>query len=107
MSTDYLSVTVLSQPNEPAAMFSARLSQLWTQMLRERKDDFEKVYAETTEFEEGFEGRISRQYLVEASVADLLEQEFKKAGIDYETIDRDEVFSKYEATPSEWMWIEH
>lgn len=105
--SDYLCLTVVSNPGEEPAAFSARLSQFWTRMLRERKTDFEKVYAETTEFEEAHGVRVSRQYLVEASVAGLLEQEFKTAGIEHEPIDRDEVFSKYEATPPEWMWIEH
>ncbi len=72
----------------------------------ERKPDFEKVYAETTEFEESA-SRLSRQYLAEVAVADVLETELTAAGLEFEPIDREELFSKYEAVPPEWMQIEH
>jgi hypothetical protein len=103
---DYLCLTVLSQPAESRADFAARLSRFWTHMLRTHPAEFEKVYAETTAF--GAEGdRASRQYLVEQGVADLLEREFAAAELEHEPIDRDDLFSKYEATPPDWMWIEH
>ena len=103
---DYLCITVSSRPGEGRADFSARLSQFWTHMLRNHKDEFEKVYAETTAF--GSEGdHVTRQYLVEAGVADLLKREFATAGVEHQPIDPDDVYSKYEATPPEWMWIEH
>jgi hypothetical protein len=75
-------------------------------MLRSFKRQFEKVYAETTEFEDQ-DGRLSRQYLAQSDVIDLLEKEFGAAGLEYEPIDRDEVYSKYEAVPPEWMQIGH
>ncbi len=103
---DYLCVTVVSQPGEGQGDFSARLSRFWTHMLRNYPDDFEKVYAETVQFEQD-DDRLTRQYLVEATVVDLLEREMKAAGLEHEPIDRDDTFSKYEATPPEWMWIEH
>jgi hypothetical protein len=96
----------LSLHGESEADFAARLSRFWTHMLRNFKADFEKVYAETTEFEEQ-DDRLGRQYLAETGVVDLLEKEFQKAGLDYEPIDREEVYSKYEAVPPEWMQIEH
>jgi hypothetical protein len=103
---DYLCVTVVSEPGEGGADFAARLSQFWTHMLRNHKADFEKVYAEKTAF--GTSGDCAtRDYLVEAGVADLLEREFAAAGIGHAPIDRDDTYSKYEATPPEWMWIEH
>jgi hypothetical protein len=106
MSDDYLSLTVVSQPGEDAAAFKGRLSQFWTHMLRNHKGDFEKVYAETVKF--GSEGsRMTRQYLVEATVVDLLEREMSAAGIAHEPFDRDDCYSKFEATPPDWMWIEH
>jgi hypothetical protein len=75
-------------------------------MLRNHKSDFERVYAETTAF--GSSGdRMSRQYLVEEGVVDVLEREFAAGGVDHEMIDRDDQYSKFEATPPEWMWIEH
>ena len=103
---EYVCITVLSRPGEGQAEFSARLSQVWTRMLRQRKADFEKVYAETAEFEE-YGNRWARQYLVELSVAEIVEAELQSASIELEPIDRDEVFSKYEAAPPEWMQIEH
>lgn len=103
---EFICITILSQVEEEEASFKARLSQFWTQMLRSRKEDFEKVFAESTEFEED-EGALARQYLVEEEVVDILEQELKNAGLDYEPIDREERFSRYEAAPPEWMQIEH
>lgn len=104
--SDYLCVTVRSRPGEAEAAFKSRLSTFWTHMLRHREADFEKVYAETTAFETEA-GTLTRQYLVEAEIADLLEREFAAAGVGHDPIDRDDVYSKYEATPPEWMWIEH
>jgi hypothetical protein len=103
---EYLCITVISRLGESQPDFAARLSQFWTHMLRNHKDDFEKVYAETTSFGDE-DGRVSRKYLVQHGGADLLEREFAAKSLDHEPIDRDDVFSKYEATPPDWMWIEH
>jgi hypothetical protein len=103
---EYVCITVVSRPGEGQGEFAARLSGFWTQMLRLRKSDFEKVYAETTTFEE-CQGCWSRQYLALIAVVDLLEAEMSSAGIEFEPIDREELFSKYEAVPPEWMQIEH
>jgi hypothetical protein len=103
---EYLCLTLLSDAGEEQSAFALRLSRFWTQMLRTRRDDFAKVYAERTAFENDA-GRWTRQYLVEESVLSLLERELGGAGIQFAAIDRDDVFSKYEATPPEWMQIEH
>ena len=103
---DYVCVTVLSNAGESQADFSARLSRFWTHMLRIHKADFEKLYAETTQFERKGD-RLSRQYLAEAGAIPLLEEELRMAGVQFEPIDLDETFSKYEAVPPEWMQIEH
>jgi hypothetical protein len=103
---DYLCLTVLSKPGESEADFSSRLSRFWTHMLRNFKPDFEKVYAETTEFELAGDV-LSRMYLFHEDVIVRLEAELRTAGVNYEPIDRDEVYSKYEAVPPEWMQIEH
>ncbi len=103
---EYLSITVLSHPDEATADFAGRLSRFWTHMLRTHPAEFQKVYAETTAF--GSAGdRASRQYLVHQDVVDLLEREFAAAELEHEPIDRDDVYSKFEATPPAWMWIEH
>lgn len=103
---DHVCITVLSNPGESSPEFSARLSKFWTHMLRTRLDDFEKVYAETTEFEEQSDC-LSRQYLAELSVADTLELELRAAGLSHSPIDRDDLYSKYEAVSPHWMQIEH
>jgi hypothetical protein len=103
---EYLCITVQSHPGESQADFAARLSKFWTHMLRNHPDEFERVYAETTAF--GSAGdRLSRQYLVQEGIADVLEREFAAGGIAHEPIDRDDQYTKYEATPPDWMWIEH
>ncbi|HLW67445.1 MAG TPA: hypothetical protein VKS79_19175 [Gemmataceae bacterium] len=103
---EYVCLTVLSQPGESQADFAARLSHFWTHMLRNRKSDFEKIYAETTNFGND-DDRLSRQYLAQLEVIDILEAEMRTAGIDFEPVDRDDIFSRYEATPPDWMQIEH
>jgi hypothetical protein len=103
---EFVCLTVISQPGECEADFSARLSRFWTHMLRTRKDDFEKVYAEATMFERG-EGKLKRHYLIEPEVAPLMEQELRGAEIDFQPIDLDETFSRYEAVRPDWMQIEH
>jgi hypothetical protein len=103
---EYLCVTVRSQPGETEADFKARLSRFWTHMLRNRKPDFEKIYAETTAFEkEG--GRLTRKYLVREEVVAVLEPEMAVAAVEHGPIDRDEVYTKYEAVSPEWMQVEH
>jgi hypothetical protein len=103
---DYLCITVRSQAGESQEAFKTRLSALWSKMLREDEDRFEKVYAETVEFEQK-NSTWTRQYLVERSAVDEVERRLLEAGVDYEPIDPDDVFSKYEAAPPEWMQIEH
>ena len=99
-------MTVRSGDGEGEAEFSARLSRFWTHMLRTRADDFEKVYAETTEFEETG-GRLTRKYAVRDEVVGLLEREMAAAGVEHEAVDRDDTYSRYETVAPEWMQIEH
>lgn len=103
---EYVCITVISKPGETPADFSARLSRFWTHLLRTRPEDFEKIYAETTSFERKGECH-TRQYLAECRVVPLLESEMQTAGVEFEPIDLDELYSKYEASPPHWMQIEH
>lgn len=103
---EYLCLTLLAHPGEDDAAFKARLSAFWSAMLREQPADFEKVYAEATAFERDG-GRCGRKYLIEAGVADALEPALRAAGMDYQPIDPDDLYSKYEAAPPDWFWIEH
>ena len=44
---------------------------------------------------------------IEAAAIPLIEMELRAVGIEFDEVDPEEVYSKYEATPPEWMWIEH
>jgi hypothetical protein len=103
---EFICLAVVSQPGESQAAFASRLSRFWTHMLRNFKSDFEKVYAETTAFEEEA-GRLSRKYLAGDEVISLLERELPSAGLDHELVDRDDRYSRYEAVAPDWMQIEH
>jgi hypothetical protein len=103
---EYLSVRLRSQPGEAEADFKARITAFWSHYLRTRPDDYEKVYAEATKFETDNEA-LTRQYMVEANGVDALIEEMTRAELAFEPIDRDDVYSKYEAAPPEWFWIEH
>jgi hypothetical protein len=103
---DYLCVTVLSNEGEAEAAFKARLSEFWSRVLRSQPDNFEKVYAEAVKSER-HGGQWGRKYLVEADIAEQLGADLRHGGFEYQPIDADDRYSKYEAAPPEWFWIEH
>ncbi len=103
---DYFCLVLLAKTGESEAQFKGRLSAFWTFMLRQHPATFEKVYAETAAFEEK-EGRLGRKYLIETGIVAELESQLRAQTMDYEPINQDEVYSKFEATPPEWFWIEH
>jgi hypothetical protein len=103
---EYVCVTVKSRPGEPPDQFNKRLIAFWSHALRSRPDEYERVYAETTRFEAAG-GRTTRQYMIGADVVEVLRAELEGAEIDYDPIDPDDLFSKYEATPPEWFQIPH
>ncbi|MBX9627273.1 MAG: hypothetical protein K2X82_25950 [Gemmataceae bacterium] len=103
---EYLAFTLLSAPGEAEAAFKARLSGLWTAMLREQPDEFERVYAEQVAFDRRGD-RLGRKYLVEAAAVPAVEAAATAAGLEWEPVDPDDVYSKYEAAPPDWFWIEH
>ncbi len=104
--TDYLCVQIWSKAGESEASFKARLSAFWTHLLRNHEAEFEKVYAETSHFLER-DDRLGRQYLFEAEIVDFLVCELKKSDFDFDPIDPDDIYSKYEAAPPNWFQIEH
>jgi hypothetical protein len=104
--TDYLCLTLLANPGEGEAAFKGRLAAFWTHMLRNKPDDYEKVYAEASRFDTT-DGRISRQYMAEVEVIDVLTAELSALGVAFATIDADDTYSKYEATSPDWFQIEH
>lgn len=103
---DYLCLTVLSRAGEPEAEFKGRLSAFWSTMLRAKPEEFEKVYAEAARFEVCDE-RLGRRYLVESDVANALSEDLLRGELEHLPIDADDLYSKYEAAPPEWFWIEH
>ena len=103
---DYLCITLLGRPHETDGLFQARLAEFWTHMIRNFKDEYEKIYAEAVEFEKDGDC-FTRQYIFEADVRETLEAELRAQGVDFEPIDGDDVYSKYEASTSEWFQIEH
>ncbi len=103
---DYLYLILLSRPGESEASFKDRLSAFWTHVLREHPEDFESVYAEKTSFER--EGkRLTRTYLIEEKSAAKLVKHLSKMEMDFDPLDPADVYSKYEASPPDWFWIEH
>ena len=103
---EYICLTLIGRPGEPEAGFKGRLSTFWTHVLRTRPDDYEKVYAEATKFESSGD-RVSRQYMIEAGVADVLVAELRSAGVDFEPIDADDTYTKYEASGPDWFQLDH
>lgn len=103
---DYLSLTLLSHPGEAEAAFKARLAAFWSKLLREKPDEFERVYAEQVASDRHGD-RVGRKYLIVAGVEAVLVPELAAAGLDHQPVDPDDVYSKYEAAPPDWFWIEH
>lgn len=103
---EYLCLTLLANAGESESAFKARLSEFWTGLCRRAPGTFEKVYAETVAFEP-HGGRPGRKYLVEVVAADEIAAALRTAEMDHLPVDPDDLYSKYEAAPPEWFWIEH
>jgi hypothetical protein len=103
---EYVCLTVKSRPGETPDEFNKRLISFWSHMLRDRKSDYEQVYAETTKFVPAG-SRVTRQYMVALGAAGVVESELGVAGVEYDSIDPDDLYSKYEATPPDWFQIPH
>lgn len=103
---EFVCVTVTSEPGETEAAFTSRLTGFWTHFLRTRPDDYEKIYAEATECEQSA-GRITRQYMVEPGVVATLTGELTGRGVHWQPVDPDDLYTKAEASSSDWFQIEH
>ena len=103
--TEYVCLTVLAEPEEAEAGFKARLlhsgrtcsATSWTST---------SVCAEATRFGRA-EGRVSRQYMVEAAVAAAVTAELVAKGLTFAPVDVDDTYTKYEAASPDWFQIEH
>jgi hypothetical protein len=103
--TEYVCLTLLGHAGESHGAFQSRLYAFWTHILRTRPDDYEKVYSEAVEFEDDAD-RPARRYMVEPGVVDALAAELDTQGVAYHPVDRDDLYSKAEASSSEWFQIE-
>jgi hypothetical protein len=103
---EYVILTVAGRPGEDDAGLKARLTAFWTHVLRTRPDDYERVYAEASRFGRAG-GRVSRQYMVGVDAVDAIAAELAAAGLDHEPVDRDNLYSKYEATSPDWFQLDH
>ena len=103
---EYVCVTLKSHSGESAEAFNKRLIGFWSHMIRDQPDAYLQIYAETTRFEPAGD-RVARRYFVEASGVEVLEAELATAAIDFDPIDIDDLYPKYEATPPEWFQIPH
>lgn len=104
---EYLVLSVLAKVGESEADFKTRLAHFWTHMLRHYPADYEKVYAEATHFDRHADHRLIRRYMIEATAIDTIERQLSQQGLEFVPADRNDLFSKYEATPPDWFWIEH
>jgi broad specificity phosphatase PhoE len=103
---DYFCVTVKSHPSEDAESFNRRLIAFWSRMIREQKDAYVRVYAETSAIV-AHGDRASRQYLVGSDAVELIARNMREAGVDHDPVDADEVYSRFEATSPDWFQIPH
>ena len=103
---EYILVTVCSKKEESENTFSQRLSLFWTQMLRQNLAEFEKVYAECSEFENRG-GLLGRKYAILPELASPLKTKLLNEGFDVLDIEIDDFYSPYEITAPDWMQIEH
>jgi hypothetical protein len=104
--TEYLSLTLLGEPNETENAFKSRLYAFWTHMLRHHAEIYEKVYAEATEFTRE-NVRVARQYMVEQGGLSSLLNELASAQIEHMAVDYDDLYSQAEVSGSEWFQLEH
>ena len=103
---EYLCLTLTANAGESEAAFKSRLTAAWTHLLRTAPDTYEAVFAEAKQFETT-NGRVSRAYMVEAGAAESVAETLVSNGVDVRPIDADDVYSKYEASGSEWFQIPH
>ncbi len=104
--TEYLCLTLLARAEEAEDAFKARLTAFWTHVIRTQPDTYDAVFAEAKAFDTT-DGRRSRAYMVETSAIDAVTQALAANGVDCAPLDTDDVYTKYEASGSEWFQIAH
>lgn len=104
--SEYLCLTLLANTDESEAAFKSRLTAFWSHLLRTLPDVYEALYAEATHFERT-NGRVSRQYMVEAGAAEQVFDALVTNRVEVLPLDPDDTYTKYEASGSEWFQVEH
>ncbi len=104
--TEYLCLTLLAPADESEAAFASRLTAFWSHLIRAQPTTYAAVYAEATHFGTT-NGRVSRQYVVQANAADTMVESLTANGVEVLPLDPDDVYTKYEASGSEWFQIAH
>lgn len=103
---EYLCLTLLGNAGEAEPAFKTRLTAFWTLLLRAQPDVYDAVFAEAKAF--GSEaGRVSRAYMIEASAAPAVREAATAAGVAATELDEDDVYTKYEASGSDWFQLAH
>lgn len=103
---EFQAIVLAGNTNESESQFSKRLSQFWTEILRRHPDQFEAVFAESSQFGTR-DSRPTRQYVVDPSVVPLLEAKLRETGIDLLPIDPDATYNRHEAVAPDWWQIHH
>ena len=104
--TEYLCLTLLAHAGESEAAFKGRLTAFWSHLIRAAPDAYAAVYAEATHFGTSA-GKVSRSYMVAADAADAVCVALTAHGVEALPMDTDDLYTKYEASGSEWFQIAH
>ena len=104
--TEYLCLTLLAPTGETESAFKSRLTVFWSHLIRAQPDTYAAVYAEATHFGTT-DGNVSRAYMVAADAAEAVVESLTANGIATSPLDPDDVYTKYEASSSEWFQIAH
>lgn len=103
---EFVCISVWGKPGEEELSLKQRLTHFWTGILREIPDEFEKVYAESIEFEK--EGaKTCRRYAIEPDVVDLFVGKLAGSGFEVSPYGDDDIYTKHELPATEWWQIEH
>jgi hypothetical protein len=101
---NYLCLTLLANEHESETAFKSRLSASWTHLLRTQPDAYRALFAEAKEFDI-ISGRLSRQYVIEADAAATVAMALAQRGVESLPLDPDDIYSKYEASSSDWFQL--
>ncbi len=104
--SEYLCLTLLANAGEAEAAFKGRLTAFWSHLIRTQPTAYAAVYAEATYFGTSA-GKVSRQYMVEADAVDAVAEALAATGVEALPMDTDDLYTKYEASGSEWFQIAH